>query len=514
MPLTETTKIIENGIVATGDVHNRIGPFAILIRNDRIIDLAPRSEPLKNQFPGAEVIDAGGKLLLPGFVDAHYHGESFLLRHITGTVPLAKWDKDRRIDAARGFLTRSASREDLDSLYRLAYFNALKAGVTCIADFGMDNLDLSLSAGFEAMKRADLKGFIGLHNGDQVEKSRTLQSHSIRFAAVIPGEDDLTTYNLQSALRSATDLKTGLMVQLGETRCAFETLKRNFHRTTIQLLNEYRLFDMKIQLSHCSLLEGDDAEVLAVTRIPIVISPHAAILKEVDLPPVDEFMARGIPIALGTDWGSPEPFLNIQSLVAIVRGQNRPIPGPFELLAMCTRNPARALGFQDEIGTIEPGKKADLTFVDLSDSRRGIMPGSGFSTNLLNAVLLESSSRDVSDVMINGNFFVRNGTVLTYSEEDLLAEGNRLMGKILGQITQKEPAIPAETTSQAAPILRLDVPVEEEEVRGQSEEGFRIVRKNRNEAEPQKVTAPERAEPVKSTEPPRSIRKVFGEDDV
>ncbi|HTP13240.1 MAG TPA: amidohydrolase family protein, partial [Bacteroidota bacterium] len=81
--LTESTKIVENGIVATGDGANRIGPFAILIRNDRIVEVAPRSEPLKNLYPGAEVVDAKGKMILPGFVDAHIHGESVLLRSLT-----------------------------------------------------------------------------------------------------------------------------------------------------------------------------------------------------------------------------------------------------------------------------------------------------------------------------------------------------------------------------------------------------------------------------------------------
>jgi len=514
MPFTETTKIIENGIVATGDAHHRIGPFAVLIRNDRIVDVALRSEPLKNQYPNAEVIDAKGKVLLPGFVDAHYQGESFLLRHIVGTTPMARWERDRRFTGAYSFLNRDASREDLDSLYRIAYFNALKAGITCIAEFGLDNLDFSPTACFEAMKRAELKGFIGLHNGDQLEKSRTLQSLSIRFAVTISGEDDLTTYTIQTALRSADELKIPLMIHLGESRRAFETLKKNFHRSTYQLLNEYHLFDLKVQLSHLSVLENDDMEILANARIPIILSPYSAIVKDVDLPPVGDFLARGIPIALGTDWGILDPFLNLRSLVSVVRNQGKPLPTPFELLALCTRNGALALGFQDELGTIEPGKKADISFVDVSDTRRGFAANSGAYAHLLSSVLLECSSRDVTDVMINGNFYVRKGTVLTYSEEDLLADGNRLLAKLLDRSGQKEASEVTEPKGQSAAILSFEDGRPEPEDEGTSEEGFRVIKKGEEDTVPEQKNVPIRVDPIKPIEISKTIKKVFGDDDV
>jgi 5-methylthioadenosine/S-adenosylhomocysteine deaminase len=514
MPLTETTKIIENGIVATGDSQNRIGPYAVLIRNDRIVDVVPRSEPLKNQFPSAEVIDAKGKVLLPGFIDAHYHGESFLLRHIIGTTPMARWERDRRFTAAYSYLNGDASREDLDSLYRIVYFNALKAGITCIADFGLDNLDFSPTASFEAMKRTEIKGFLGLHNGDQIEKSRQLQSPSIRFAVTITGEDELTTYSMQTALRSADELKAPLMIQLGETRRAQETVKKNFRRTIVQLLNEYHLMDLRVQLSHLSLLEGDDGDVLAAARMPIIVSPFSALLKEVDIPPLSDLLARGIPIALGTDWGGIDPFINIRSLVSIVRNQNRPIPGPFELLAMYTRNSARALGFQDELGSIEPGKKADITFVDVSDTRRGFALSTAHHTNLLSSVLLECSSRDVSDVMINGNFSVRKSTLLTYSEEDLLADGNRLLTKLLERPQEKETRKTVEPAGVKAPILSFETETVQDDADESLDEGFRIIEEEKDGSEPQRKIIPLRIEPAKPVEVPKTIKKVFGEDDV
>ena len=516
MQAADTTKIIENGIVATGDGQNRIGPYTVLIRNDRVVDVANYSQPLKNQDPNAEIIDAKGKILLPGFVDAHYHGESFLLRHIIGTTPMARWERDRRFTTACTYLNRDATREDFDSLYRIAYFNALKAGITCIADFGLDNLDFLPTAGFEAMKRAELKGYVGLHNGDQIERSRGLTTPSIRYGVTVSGEDELTTYSLQTALRSADELKIPLMLHLGETRRGFESIMKNFRRSVLQLLNEYRLFNLRVQLAHCSILEGEDIDILAGAKVPVIVCPSSALLKEVDIPPVSDFLAHGIPIALGSDWGGVDPFMNIRSLASLLRNQGRSIPGAFELLAMSTRNGAHALGFLDELGTIESGKKADITFVDVSDTRRGFALNSAQYTQLLHSVLLECSARDVSDVMINGNFYVRRGTVLTYSEEDLLADGTRLLATLLGRAGQKDLPDTGMPPEREAAILdfRPLQSGEEEEEEGASGEGFRIIGKDGANGESHQKIVPIRTETDKPADPPRTIRKVFGEDDV
>jgi 5-methylthioadenosine/S-adenosylhomocysteine deaminase len=515
MPFADTTKILENGIVVSGDTQNRCGRFAVLVRNDRIIDIVSHAEPLKHQFPNAEVIDATGKILLPGFVDAHYHGESFLLRYISGTTPMARWEKDRRFQSAYRYCNETASREELETMYRIAYFNALKAGITCLADFGIDNLDFHPIASFEAMKRSELKGFIGLHNGDQVEKSRALQSPNIRFAVTITNEDDLTTYTLQTALRSADEMKIPLMVHLGETRRALETLKRNFHRTTTELLSEYHFFNLKVQLSHLSVLEGEDIAALASAKTPVIICPNSALLKEEEIPPVGEFLSRGLLLALGTDWGLPDPLTNVRSLVSLARSQNQPIPGPFDLLALCTRNGARALGMLDSVGTLEPGKKADIIFVDVADSRHGIGTNVRSYPQLLSSVLLECSAGDITDVMVNGNFFVREGTLLTYAEDDLLSEGEKLLGKLVPPLQHNDPMSQSVPEKQPAPIFNFETSEIVTEREDLADEGFRILKKVQDGVPPRAFVPPVNIEPPKPVDVPKTvIKKVFGEDDL
>ena len=117
----------------------------------------------------------------------------------------------------------------------------------------------------------------------------------------------------------------------------------------------------------------------------------------------------------------------------------------FDLLALHTKNGACALGLDTEIGTIESGKKADIVFINLSEFRMNSILSDDNAEQILEVVLQEASSQQVSDVMINGEFYVREGHVLTYSEEDLAREGQAIFKKFLSFSEQKEtyPSSPA-----------------------------------------------------------------------
>jgi hypothetical protein len=115
--------------------------------------------------------------------------------------------------------------------------------------------------------------------------------------------------------------------------------------------------------------------------------------------------------------------------------------------------------------------------------------------------------------MINGNFYVRKGTLLTYSEEDLLAEGNRLLTRMLEQSQQKELSKRSEPARQEAPILNFESAAPEDEPEESLEEGFRIVGKEKESEEPRKKIIPLPMEPVKPIEVSKTVKKVFGEDE-
>ncbi len=506
--MAESKKIIANGFVFTGDAQNHAGRMSLLLINDRITDVGKHPDVLKHLYPDAEVIDASGKVILPGFIDAHFSGESFLLHYFTLGHPSAKWKRIPSIRKAMEFFYEVASLEELSAMYRLAYFAALRSGITTVAEYGMDHLDFSFRAAYDSMQRAELRGFIGLHNADQIEAARTIHNPTIKFALVIENEADITTYGLQSTIRTAKEHQWPIILHLGQSPEGFETIKRNFRTSIIQFYHEYRLFDLPVHVAHLVSYEEQDYDLLAKSKKPFIFSPNSILKKETMFPPLGELSKHKIPFALGTDWGMPAPLENIRAYSSILQSLSLPAEKPFQLLALHTRNAAQALGMAAETGSIETGKKADLVFLDATDFRLHSALNEDNPEISLRLLLDEAGSHDVCDVIIHGEFYVRDRHILTYAEEDLIRESDQLFRTLNSRIVEKSAAV--ENTS--AKILPIDSayrqPIANENEELPMEEGFRIIKKKSENQD-------NAATPIKHDAPklPSTIKRIFGDED-
>jgi hypothetical protein len=182
----------------------------------------------------------------------------------------------------------------------------------------------------------------------------------------------------------------------------------------------------------------------------------------------------------------------------------------YDLLALHTKNGARTLGLDTEIGTIEIGKKADIVFLDLSEFRMNTVLADENNERMLDVVLQEATSHHVSEVMINGEFYVREGHLLTYSEDDLTNEGQAVLRKILQLIGQKKSFV-----LRSAPVLQLSTQRKDEnEIPANElphEEGFKVMRKDTAPAGfERKVDASMNT----TSKLPNNVQKIFGDDEV
>lgn len=510
--MAQSLKIIQNAIVITCEDPTRVLRADLLVRDDRIAEISNRGEILKSIYPSAEVIDASGKIVLPGFVDAHYHGESFLLKHFTQLAPSSHWTKDGSIRRVLNFIRSEATKEDLAIAYRAAYFSALKSGVTTIAEFGFDSLEAPYVAAAESMRRADLRGFVALHNGDQIERALTTSFSNIRLAVVLPAEDDLTTYNLNSTLRVAREHKWPVVVHYGETKRSDEVIRKNFSKSVMEVLAEYKVFDYPSQLVHLSVLEPRDAKLMAQSGRSLVLTPASVLSTATDSPPLALLLEHNVALALGSDWGSADPFANLRALRSVAMSQQVRELDAASLLTMHTRGSARALGLEDEIGMLSPGKKADLVFVDASDVRLSALLHASDTNRFLEEFVLHTSSRDVSDVMINGEFFVRQGQIMTYAEEDLKREYSTLLMKLNAMTPARKNLAATDDPSSIQSHMKEQHPSRLESF-DHVEEGFRIVRRSASPAENAKKIIPMTPSEPQNVELSKSVKRVFGDED-
>ncbi len=511
--MSESALIIENGFVVTLDAHRRAGPMAILVRNGRVAELAPRSEVLRARYPFAESIDASSRIIVPGFVDAHYHGESFILRHWTPHVPYGDWWRHPKTKLLLSHVHRELSAERLATFYRLAYFAALRVGITYINEYGINNLDLPFVAALEGFRRTDVQGMIAVHNGDQYDRARSVTGSDVRFVIALPSEEDLTTYNMQTALRTASELKWSLAIHAGEVRHGLEVFQRNFQGSITQVLKDYRFFDHKVQLIHFSHLEAEEVKLLTGTGVSVICCPSAAVAKQSIVPPIQALRNAQVSIALGSDWGAPDPFSTMRSLLALARTQGDRTLTASELFAMHTINAARALGLEAERGSIEIGKRADFAFIDVSDFRLAYMDGPSSLEDVLMSLVLDAASSSVTDVMVEGEFFLRGGHIMTYAEEDLRHEASELMrslARVSGEpMSDIGPSEPQPAAIYPLPGIAHPAGSAASSLEG-ADEGFRVVRRpDAQTPRPEPTPAPK---PRK--EPPKPTRRVFGDDDL
>ncbi len=519
--MADSVKIIQNGYVITCDPYRTMGRSAVLIRNDRIAEFAKTDEGFRARFPGADIIDASDKILFPGFVDAHFHGESFLLRRWTRSVPYTKWSRDASVRRILSYVYREASKDELATMYRPAYFAALKSGITCLSEFGFDNLDLPLVAASEAMKRSDLRGVLGIHNGDQYDRARGLSSPALRFALTIAQEEELTLYNLQTAIRTAREVSWPLISHLGETRRNEEIVKRNFQRSTARVFDEFQVFRQPLHLAHLNAVDPDDVQILARSSASMIVCPVSLVEHEADRPPLKELHSAGIRFALGTNWGQPRPLTTMRAFVSLALSAGLDGLHPSDVLEMHTLQAARVLGLDRDIGSLEPGKKADITFVDVADFRYHTLVDPWQASKGLVSFFDDLAAAPVSDVMINGEFFVRRGQVMTYSEEDLRRE-TRAITEQLERVIDPDRQAGASADSRRAEILpftppdrvvddagRLEEPETEE---GSFQEGFKILRRG-DRPEDSRDKDDKGSDDTEKTSLSKDVRRVFGDED-
>jgi 5-methylthioadenosine/S-adenosylhomocysteine deaminase len=278
-------------------------------------------------------------------------------------------------------------------------------------------------------------------------------------------------------------------VHIGETSRDADAIRKNFRKSYIELLAEYQVFGPSCLAVHFTMLDKNDLAILHSAGAKIAVSPIAAAMKGFELPPLAELAQAEVPTALGSDWGPVRPW---QALRLAAHIHARPA---LDLLRTHTAMAASYLGVGQEVGTIAPGMKADLVLVrsPFADVRAVLQD---LDPPMMAEVLLQRvGESDVSDVMVNGEFYVREGNLLMYAEEDLMSDVRRLT-----ELSSSPPV----GQQQSSAVEPDDAPYEE---------GFRVVQRE-PATRPAGTILPLTPTPDAGRELPPSVRRIFGEDDV
>jgi len=446
--------LLTNGAVVTQNADREcLQDGAVAVEDGEITGVGPTSE-LREEVDAAETIDASGGVVLPGFVDAHVHVSDILLRGYTGeerelfdwlhnvkTPGVAAMDReDHRIAAA--LFCREALRagvttfveNDLGAAWsteatgpKLGVYD--EAGIRCIYARGV--LDQPSPGPFGELKEHKQLREPGVDHVPEQEPPPAAEQLDAAESLIRErgGGDRLSVWLAPAVvegvstdtLRRAADLAAeyGVMTTTHVSESPFQE-----HRltSTVEYLDDIGYLGERTLLGHCVHLSERDVRLLAATDTRVSHNLLTNLRLGSGIAPLREMRARGVPVAIGTDNATLSDTvnpLNDARYAALVHKGYHEDPGVVtaqEALDMITIEAARAIRREDDLGSIEVGKRADLVVLDTAHPH--LTP----SPDPIDAVVYGAGGHEIDTVFCDGEPVVRDGVVRTLTESypDLL----------------------------------------------------------------------------------------------
>jgi 5-methylthioadenosine/S-adenosylhomocysteine deaminase len=434
--------LLTNAHILTMDENmNQYRPGAVALKGDSILAVGLEAE-IKAAWSAPEVLDCGGKILMPGLVNAHTHIPMTLLRGLADDLRLDVWLMGYMMPVEREFVSPDFVR--LGSLIACAEF--IKSGVTSFADmyyFEDDVAKASVEAGLRGVCGQSVMKF-PTPDSKSYEDSLALardfirrwNNHPLIVPSVAPHAPYTCTPEILRACASlAAEYDVPLQIHIAETAYEVENMRNENGMPVIPYVKKQGLFEAKVLAAHCVHIDDGEIRTLQRAHAGVAHNPSSNLKLASGFAPVNKMLKAGLNVGIGTDGPASNNDLDMFEemrlaafLAKTVSNDPTALPAP-QALSMATRIGAQALHIGHLTGSLEIGKRADLILVDTSPLHNSPR----FERDPNNAyaqIVYASKSTDVSDVMVNGKWLMRAKNLLTLNETDLLQQAASYAKKI------------------------------------------------------------------------------------
>jgi 5-methylthioadenosine/S-adenosylhomocysteine deaminase len=439
--------LIQGAMIITLDAANRIFTGDVAIERGRIVTVAPVLSA-REAASFNEVIDGRGRVLLPGFVQTHIHLCQTLFRGAADDLALIDWLKQRiwPMEAAH-------TPESLYASARLGIAELIRGGTTCALTMEtVNHTDVVFHAveemGFRATvgkcmmdQGADVPAALNEKTNASLAESLKLleQWHNradgrIRYCFAPRFALSCTRELLEQVAKLASERGVLVHTHASENLDEIRLVELMTGKRNIAYLRDVRLAAPHVVLAHCVHLDEDEMEILRQTGTHIAHCPSSNLKLASGIAPVSKLLERGINVTLGAD-GAPcnnrlDMFTEMRTaaLLQKVLCGSESLPA-LKALRMATIDGARALGWADQIGSIEVGKRADLTLLNLRHPHTTPHP------DLVSTIVYAAEISNVETVVIDGQIVLRDGKLLTADENEVLTQAHeqaRLLQERIG----------------------------------------------------------------------------------
>ena len=428
---TEKTKadlIVSGGTVVTMDrLRAIVEDGAVVIKGDTILEVGSRAE-LEGKYQAAQTIDARGTLVLPGFVNGHTHVPMTLFRGLHDDVTLDEWLHKYIFPAE----AKNVDEEFVRWGTRLAAAEQIRSGITTFADmyyFEDVIAEETKAAGMRGVLGETFIDFPAPDNKSEAEMLAYTEKFLKRWQGdpliqAAPAPHSIYTCSrktLQDSAALARKYQAPILIHVAEMKKEWEDSEKQNGMSPVGYLNSIGVLGPDVVAAHCIYVDETDRELLAQKQVGCVHNPSSNMMLASGVSPVPEMRAAGVAVGLGTDGpaGSNNDLdlmeeMDLAAKLAKITKMSPTALNAKAVVEMATIDGAKALHMDKEIGSLEPGKKADLILISLDEPNA--VPMYDIYAQL--AYALKAS--DVETVVIGGKVVMRDRKLLTVNEEQAI----------------------------------------------------------------------------------------------
>jgi 5-methylthioadenosine/S-adenosylhomocysteine deaminase len=430
-----TETILVNGFILADPARPEVVPHGkTMISGNALLEV---NVPGGSDLPRDNVIDCSNCLIMPGLVNAHTHAAMSLLRGIADDLPLDQW-------LNQYIFPSEAKHAGPEFVYLGTCLSAVEmalSGITTFAD-GYFHVENAAQAAIDVGLRAVVaQGILDVPVPDAPVPG-SWRNRADTFLENCPNDSLITRAlfchspylcspeTLQAARSLSREHGILLFCHVSETAKEVDEIQRLYGARPVELLHNLDILGRDFVAVHAVHVSDAEQEMLARSATGVVHCPESNMKLASGAAPIVDLLAKGVTVAIGTDGPASNNNLDLleemrsASLMAkLVTGDPQAL-GARAVLRMATIDGARVLGMEDRIGSLAPGKLADLIVIDLD------CPHLTPNYDPISHLAYAARGTDVLHVMVNGRWVVRDGRITTVDRENLMVQAREAAAKI------------------------------------------------------------------------------------
>jgi 5-methylthioadenosine/S-adenosylhomocysteine deaminase len=428
--------VVGGTVITENSTRQVLSPGAVAIDGPTILDVGT-PESIASRYNAAATIDARDQVVLPGLINTHTHAAMVMFRGLADDLALMDWLQKYIFPAE----AKAVSPEFVRIGTRLANLEMIESGTTTYADMYYFEEEVA-----KVTREAGLRGVLGQTviqfpvadaktPADALARAeafiKTFKGDSLIVPAVAPhAMYTLDRATLVAAAELGRRYEVPVLIHLAETEEEVKTARTEHQATPTGYLEAIGFWGPRTLAAHGVWVTDEDVQILKRRNVGVSHNPESNMKLASGIAPVGKYLAADVALGLGTDGAASNNDLDMfeamrQAALLAKIGSRDPTAVPAQsALDMATIGGARALAMDRTLGSLEPGKRADLITVSMSSARQTPM------YDAVSHLVYVTRGDDVRTTIVNGKVLMQNRQVRTLNRTEVLAQAKALAQKV------------------------------------------------------------------------------------